>query len=162
MSVFISYRHTDRLKANEINNKLRNAGIETYLDVLDGESQTTNDITNVITENIKKSSHLLAIVSQSTVLSWWVPFEIGEATITNRRICTYHHGVDKLPEYLDKWPKLTQMRDLEFFISEYKRDSLNSRAALESFELNKSQFSRDKGKADAFHKALKERVLAGY
>ena len=162
MSVFISYRHTDRVKANEINNRLRNSGIETYLDVLDVESQTTNDITNVITDNIKRSSHLLAIVSGSTVLSWWVPFEIGEATITNRRICTYHHGVDKLPEYLDKWPKLNQMEDLDFFISEYKKDTFNSRAALDSFELNKSQFTRDKGSADAFHKALKERVASGF
>ncbi|MGQ6011822.1 toll/interleukin-1 receptor domain-containing protein [Serratia sp. IR-2025] len=162
MSVFISYRHTDRLKANEINNKLRNAGIETYLDVLDGESQTTNDITNVITENIKRSSHLLAIVSQSTVLSWWVPFEIGEATITNRRICTYHHGVDRLPEYLDKWPKLSQMDDLTLFISEYKKDTTRSRAGLESFDINKSQFTQDKIGADSFHKALKGRIVLGY
>ncbi|PTT60867.1 molecular chaperone Tir, partial [Pseudomonas sp. HMWF007] len=86
MPVFISYRHTDRDQAIEINSRLKKANINTYLDVLDAESQSTEDITAVITRNITQCTHLLAVVSERTALSWWVPFEIGEATISNRRI----------------------------------------------------------------------------
>ena len=45
MPVFISYRHTDRAHAMAINSRLIQANIKTYLDVLDPESQTTDDIT---------------------------------------------------------------------------------------------------------------------
>lgn len=89
MPVFISYRHLDREKAVEIANKLRANDINYYLDVIDEESKSTDDITSVITKNIKKSTHLLAVISPNTNGSWWVPFEIGEATISNRRICSY-------------------------------------------------------------------------
>ena len=52
MPVFISYRHMDRAYAMAINSRLIGANIKTYLDVLDLESQTTDDITGVITSNI--------------------------------------------------------------------------------------------------------------
>ena len=110
MPVFISYRHMDRAHAININTRLIQANIKTYLDVLDAESQTTDDITGVITRNISECTHLLAVVSEKTALSWWVPFEIGEATITNRRICSFKTGPTELPLYLDKWPKLTQRK----------------------------------------------------
>lgn len=102
MPVFISYRHTDRVQAMAINARLKQANIKTYLDVLDAESQTTDDITGVITRNITDCTHLLAVVSEKTAQSWWVPFEIGEATISNRRICSYQIGPSALPLYLDK------------------------------------------------------------
>ena len=162
MTVFISYRHTDRVKALEINNRLRKEGVETYFDVLDIESQSTNDITNVITNNIKKSSHLLAVVSTSTSLSWWVPFEIGEATITNRRICTFHNGFSELPEYLEKWPKLKSMNDLELFISEYNKESSQVRAGVENFSTNASQILREAKNAELFHDSLKARIRKGF
>jgi MTH538 TIR-like domain (DUF1863). len=89
MPVFISYRHSDRPHAIAINTRLIQANIKTYFDVLDPESQTTDDITGVITRNITACTHLLAVISENTAQSWWVPFEIGEATISNRRICSY-------------------------------------------------------------------------
>lgn len=62
MPVFISYRHTDRSHAIAISTRLIRANIKTYFDVLDPESQTTDDITGVITRNITECTHLLAIV----------------------------------------------------------------------------------------------------
>jgi hypothetical protein len=64
MPVFISYRHMDRPHAMNINSRLMQANIRTYLDVLDPESQTTDDITGVITRNITECTHLLAVVSE--------------------------------------------------------------------------------------------------
>ncbi len=69
MPVFISYRHMDRAYAVNINTRLMQANIKTYLDVLDAESQTTDDITGVITRNISECTHLLAVVSEKTALS---------------------------------------------------------------------------------------------
>ncbi|MBK3466040.1 MULTISPECIES: toll/interleukin-1 receptor domain-containing protein [Pseudomonas] len=161
MPVFISYRHMDRAYAMAINNRLIGANIKTYLDVLDLESQTTDDITGVITRNITECTHLLAVVSEKTALSWWVPFEIGEATISNRRICSFRTGPAELPLYLDKWPKLSTESDLDFFIDAYREEVSNKRSmSLESIsESVKGSYKRD---ADMFHEQLKNRIRRGF
>jgi hypothetical protein len=163
MPVFISYRHMDRAYAVSINARLIQANIKTYLDVLDAESQTTDDITGVITRNISECTHLLAVVSEKTALSWWVPFEIGEATITNRRICSFKTGPTELPLYLDKWPKLTSERDIEFFIDAYRSEATQKRAmGLGSVTGSESMRSVNKSNADRFHAELKTRISRGF
>ena len=163
MPVFISYRHMDRAYAVSINARLIQANIKTYLDVLDAESQTTDDITGVITRNISECTHLLAVVSEKTALSWWVPFEIGEATITNRRICSFKTGPTELPLYLDKWPKLTSDRDIEFFIDAYRNESTLKRSmSLESVNGSESARSVNRSNADRFHTDLKSRIIRGF
>ena len=161
MPVFISYRHMDRAYAMAINSRLIGANIKTYLDVLDLESQTTDDITGVITRNITECTHLLAVVSEKTALSWWVPFEIGEATISNRRICSFRTGPAELPLYLDKWPKLSTESDLDFFIDAYREEVSNKRSmSLESMsESVKGSYKRN---ADMFHEQLKNRIRRGF
>ncbi|CEL27241.1 toll/interleukin-1 receptor domain-containing protein [Pseudomonas fluorescens] len=161
MPVFISYRHMDRAYAMAINSRLIRADIKTYLDVLDLESLTTDDITGVITRNITECTHLLAVVSEKTALSWWVPFEIGEATISNRRICSFRTGPAELPLYLDKWPKLSTESDLDFFIDAYREEVSNKRSmSLESIsESVKGSYKRD---ADMFHEQLKNRIRRGF
>ena len=161
MPVFISYRHMDRAYAMAINSRLIRADIKTYLDVLDLESLTTDDITGVITRNITECTHLLAVVSEKTALSWWVPFEIGEATISNRRICSFRTGPAELPLYLDKWPKLSTESDLDFFIDAYREEVSNERSmSLESIsESVKGNYKRD---ADMFHEQLKNRIRRGF
>ncbi|WCM51885.1 toll/interleukin-1 receptor domain-containing protein [Pseudomonas sp. WJP1] len=163
MPVFISYRHMDRAHAIHINTRLIQANIKTYLDVLDAESQTTDDITGVITRNISECTHLLAVVSEKTALSWWVPFEIGEATITNRRICSFKTGPTELPLYLDKWPKLTSDRDIEFFIDAYRNELTVKRSmSLESVTGSESVRSVNRTNADRFHTDLKSRITRGF
>ncbi|MBV7478107.1 toll/interleukin-1 receptor domain-containing protein [Pseudomonas sp. PDM31] len=163
MPVFISYRHMDRAHAININNRLMQANIKTYLDVLDPESQTTDDITGVITRNISECTHLLAVVSDKTALSWWVPFEIGEATITNRRICSFKTGPAELPLYLDKWPKLTHEKDIEFFIDAYRSEAILKRSmSLESINGSESMRSANRSNADRFHSDLKSRITRGF
>ncbi|AWM89962.1 molecular chaperone Tir [Pseudomonas sp. 31-12] len=161
MPVFISYRHTDRVQAMAINARLKLANIKTYLDVLDTESQQTDDITAVITRNITECTHLLAVVSQETAMSWWVPFEIGEATISDRRICSYKIGASALPLYLDKWPKLSNDVDLNFFIDAYRKESMSKRSiGMESF--SESVRGTYKSDADLFHDQLKNRIRRGF
>ncbi|KTB79740.1 toll/interleukin-1 receptor domain-containing protein [Pseudomonas syringae] len=163
MPVFISYRHTDREQALAINTRLKQANINTYLDVLDVESQSTEDITEVITRNITKCTHLLAVVSERTAQSWWVPFEIGEATISNRRICSFRTGVTELPQYLEKWPKMTKDTDIDLFISSYKTELILERSlGFESIAGSGSMRSTEKGNAEKFHAELKQKIRRGY
>lgn len=161
MPVFISYRHMDRPQAMAINSRLMQANIKTYLDVLDPESQTTDDITGVITRNITECTHLLAVVSEKTALSWWVPFEIGEATISNRRICSFRTGPAQLPLYLDKWPKLSTDNDLNFFIDAYLEEQ-SSRRSLTLDSSNESFSGTYKRNAELFHEQLKSRIRRGF
>lgn len=174
MPVFISYRHTDRNTAFAIARKLSTNNISHYLDIIDEESKSTDDITEVITKNIKKSTHLIAVISSNTVGSWWVPFEIGEATIANRRICSYAIRVDSpnlslmsyrqitrvLPEYLQKWPVLVSSADLEEFIKQYRVDNITfgiEESRNKQFD-NLSSNDLTKTGADSFHRNLKRHL----
>jgi hypothetical protein len=161
MPVFISYRHTDRPHAIAISTRLKQANIKTYLDVLDPESQTTDDITGVITRNITECTHLLAVVSERTAHSWWVPFEIGEATISNRRICSFKTGPAELPLYLDKWPKLSTDKDMEFFIDAY-REEVATKRSMTLGSINESLYGTYKRNAELFHDQLKNRIRRGF
>ena len=158
MPVFISYRHTDRSIAMDINQRLKRHGIITYLDVLDAESHTTDDITAVISEKMRACSHLIALVSRSTAESWWVPFEIGEATIIDRRISTYRVDAAPLPEYLDKWPIMTRAQDIELFVASYEAEKTDVRGmTVESME-NYQAEARSRRSADQFHADLKRKL----
>lgn len=169
MPVFISYRSKDRIMALAVAQKLRGYSIEFYLDVIDEESINASDITDVITKNIKRCSHLMAIISPNTQGSWWVPFEIGEATATNRRICSFAYNTNGyaltkatmysyasfLPEYLQKWPILLNEQDIENFIFQYKKDKENY-AIFDSINKDSTSFGTlSKYGADEFHKNLK-------
>ncbi len=163
MTVFISYRHTDRALAMTINDRLKKEGISTYLDVLDVESQSTDDITSVITQRISESTHLIAVVSSQTAQSWWVPFEIGEATITDRRISSYRTTFSELPEYLSKWPQMTKPSDIEFFIQSYNNEISGKRQiTFESINGSEAMRRLNKRNADTFHTDLKQKIRRGF
>ncbi|EGU0149837.1 toll/interleukin-1 receptor domain-containing protein [Vibrio parahaemolyticus] len=159
MTVFISYRHSDRTTAFQVNAELQQAGIKTYMDVFDAESQSTENITAVITKNVAECTHLIAVISGQTALSWWVPFEIGEATISATRIASYRVGYTHLPEYLEMWPQMTNSSHLALFISEYKKEQST---ALNNKRMFESAGSVGTYSADTFHKTLKNRISRGY
>jgi hypothetical protein len=159
MSVFISYKHVDRTLAFQINQRLNDSGIKTYLDVLDSESQSTENITEVITKNIAECTHLIAIVSGQTASSWWVPFEIGEATISAKRIASFRSGYTPLPEYLDMWPQMTNIQHLALFIAEYKGER---KLATENRNIFESKGSVGTRSASDFHSNLKTKIRRGY
>ena len=153
MPVFISHKNTDSREAIIINEYLKSRGISTYLDVMDLESQSTDDITSLITSRIKNSTHLIAVVSQNTQSSWWVPFEIGEATYGLRRICSYKlSNVYNLPEYLEKWPIMSSHSHLRFFCNQYLTDTNTSKQLNEN--LSKYPMTTS-NKRDEFHKSMK-------
>ncbi len=117
MPVFLSYHRPDELKARSIYNRLQQVhSIVTYMDVLDEALTNAPSVTGQILQRLSSCTHLLAFISDTTVQSWWVPFEIGAATQNERRIASYNASRKsrlELPDYLRLWPVLRDSDDLD-------------------------------------------------
>ena len=111
--VFISHKGEDIRIAESVGEALQRSGLSGYLDrwdpTVEGDSLELEDYLRRI---IRETRTILAIVTENTPLSWWVPFEIGVARETDSQIATFLE-VDRfsaarveLPSYLKKWPIL--------------------------------------------------------
>jgi len=116
MTVFISHKKTDREIALQVLKILESDGIKCYFDELDKELRNEENITKLLMQRVKECTHLLAVVSGNTVYSWWVPFEIGVASNSDRRISTYVSSYTTLPEYLKIWPVMTKLEQMKYYI----------------------------------------------
>lgn len=106
--VFISHQKADTEYCKEIANYLINAGVDVYFDEFDSDLKfyrQTNNPTGVVTsikKGIEMSSHMLCVISNNTLYSKWVPWEIGygnektiQGAITIKGITS-----NELPDYL--------------------------------------------------------------
>lgn len=158
MPVFISHRTQDDAIAQGVYRRLKDYhGISCYLDDFDPDADPTNGITAVILKNLELSTHLLAVITNNTQGSWWVPYEIGVAQHGARRITSYDKSTRPLPEYLREWPILTTDKAIDLFAEAYKRDTGATRIrkgiVLEGVELRAQQSD-----ASEFHTNLKSRL----
>ena len=151
MPVFISHRTADDSKAKALASHLYDRhSIKCYVDDFDPEAATTRRITDLILERLGQCTHLMALVTNATVGSWWVPFEIGAARQSDRRITTFDASSVSLPEYLKEWPVLTQDVHLDIFADAYHKDRAG-RPILEKY----AQYQRSIASASEFHTVLK-------
>lgn len=151
--VFISHRQSDSDMALLVAKYLERCGVPHYLDVLDPKIEDQpQELTAHLHEQIKRSTHLMAIVSRATQLSWWVPFEIGLATECGNTICSYLLQSVSLPEYLIAWPYLQSISDLDKYVEQL----LASNMLSESF-VRKDRYLR-RSEAQVFHRQLKQRL----
>jgi hypothetical protein len=133
MKVFISHQRADSLLAGNVAQRLKTYHqIDSYLDLIDPEASKTGDkLGEHLREQLGLCTQLLAVVSQNTKTSWWVPWEIGISTEKDQPIATYAGDNTTLPEYLRKWPYLRTHAELD----EYARVS---KAAEQTFTREKS------------------------
>lgn len=123
MSVFISHRKIDRIVALRIYKYLVSHGVPAYIDELDEELREPADITEIIMKRVNACPYLMAVVSPSTKGSWWVPFEIGVASDSERRISTFKIKQSVvIPEFLKIWPVMYSLDQLKKYIWLYKND----------------------------------------
>lgn len=139
MAVFISHTTADDGLAKEISQRLTNEGIRCYLDDLDYELKRLRGnavLTPYLVARLEDCDTLLAVVTENTKNSWWVPFEIGTARELPRVITSYTNYSERyLPEYLLEWPRLRDADDLKVFINNYKR-KINSLYSSRDFSEN--------------------------
>lgn len=115
VKVFISHQRADSQLAIAISHRLRHQhAIDTYLDVIDDSlGLTAGDLGDHVRARLGQCTQLLAVVSQATRTSWWVPWEIGVATEKHYPLATYAGGPEAVPEYLRRWPYLRSDADLD-------------------------------------------------
>ena len=86
---FISHKGDDIDLAIRVGNTLYKCGLHGYLDVWDPKVDGDDPELEVhLRDVIRPSPSLLAVVSENTNLSWWVPFEIGVARETESVIAS--------------------------------------------------------------------------
>lgn len=114
MKVFISHQRADSALALVIQQHLSLMhGIASYLDVIDPNADSSIDLGDHVKAELGNCTQLLAVVSDATKTSWWVPWEIGIATEKDYPLATFAGGNTTLPEYLRKWPYLRTDYDLD-------------------------------------------------
>jgi hypothetical protein len=141
--IFISHQSRDKAICREIANYLMSIGFNVYFDEYDIDlkiaNQTANPkaVTAAILKGIKKSTHMLCVVSPNTLDSKWVPFEVGFGYDKTDLGVLLLKGIKKeqLPEYIKAAPLiLADLWDLNKFI-----DNLSTKGiVLENRSLIKS------------------------
>ncbi|MCW5775356.1 MAG: toll/interleukin-1 receptor domain-containing protein [Phycisphaeraceae bacterium] len=116
MKVFVSHKQEDSAAATRVADRLRTNRADVYLDVIDTSKPRGEDLTEYLRERLAQCTHLMAVVSEVTKVSWWVPWEIGVATERRYPLATFAAGRCDLPEYLRKWPYLVSDSDIDTFV----------------------------------------------
>ncbi|MCY3812881.1 MAG: TIR domain-containing protein [Gammaproteobacteria bacterium] len=109
--VFVSHKSDDKGLAMEVYNCIKGLGLglRPWIDLQDpnihGDSARLDAYIKGV---ISQSASLLAVVTEVTNESWWVPFEVGIAYDQNCWLATFvqdREGV-ALPSFLSKHPRL--------------------------------------------------------
>ena len=140
MKIFISHKKEDEYTAFGIQQVLENMGIEAYLDILDDTiSDNGEKLTKHIRKKLRECSDVIVVLSDNTKRSWWVPFEIGMATEKDMPIANYLTSYEKLPEYLEYWPRLKNQQDVKMYVE--VRNKVARQVVLDK-QLNHSYYDR--------------------
>jgi hypothetical protein len=85
VKVFVSHQKADSEIALAVAARLRvHHQIDSYLDVIDTNLALSGEsLGEYLRAEMGKCTQLIAVVSASTKISWWVPWEIGIATEKN-------------------------------------------------------------------------------
>lgn len=157
MKIFLSHQQTDSALALRIQGHLKNNhDIDCYLDVIDPRFNNGEDIAAHVRKELDKCTQLLAVVSDATKTSWWVPWEIGVATEKDFPLATFGGNIE-LPEYLKKWPYLKSTSDLDKY-AEASKDA-SKRVVTANMESASSRSAVFRGDATKhFYKTLRAKL----
>lgn len=122
MRVFISHQQADSQIASQIALHLKQRhDISSYLDVIDPFLQNSGqDLASHIRTQMANCTQLLAVVSFNTRHSQWVPWEIGVATEKNFPLATFANYTSEIPEFLQAWPYLRSLADVDSYAAASK------------------------------------------
>lgn len=151
MKVFLSHKAEDVGIASSVSARLKDSGSDVYLDVIDPDTSTADDLTQHIRGRLGECSDLMAVISNRTQASWWVPWEIGVATEKDYPLATFAADNCAVPEYLRKWPYLRNMSDVDLYVRVRKQadQTINERYSYKSAPERRPLFVKQ------FHASLK-------
>jgi hypothetical protein len=137
--IFLSHISVDKSSAIAIGSYITaQGGIDIYLDNDDKDLQqavsTHNPvgITQFIERGLSFSTHIMCLVSASTVKSWWVPYELGFAKKAGKYLSTLKlKGDVDLPEFLAIGEIVTGTKSLNNYLTRVRR-GLGKAVAVDS------------------------------
>lgn len=123
--VFISHHKSDLAYCKKVAAYIMKAGIDVYLDEYDydlkHQVQTNNPagVVRCIKKGINNSSHMLCVISPSTIYSKWVPWEIGYGYDKTTLGALTLKGISAtaLPDYIKTVPIVRGTKSLNTYIS---------------------------------------------
>ncbi len=119
--VFVSHRSTDTRLAEKVASRIQECDLSVWLDsAYLHPNEDGPELASEISEVISRSFSLMAVVTDSTKDSWWVPFEIGLAFELKRYLASYGNYTE-LPSFLWKWPNVSDYADLNKWCRQIKR-----------------------------------------
>lgn len=113
ITVFISYSWKDASVARRLAQELTRHGIRTWIDeyeILPGDS-----IKQKISEGIRQSDYLLIILSQNSLSSDWVRYEIEQTFSKNREASS----IRIIPVRIDNSPIPESLKDISGRVTKY-------------------------------------------
>jgi hypothetical protein len=148
--IFLSHISIDKTAVQGIADYImEKADIDVYLDIHDDELQTavyrgdSEEITALIERGIASSSHAMCLISEKTIRSWWVPYELGYAKKSGKEISSLKlKGAVDLPDFLKIGTLIQGTKSLneyiEKVISDYKikKSYSNIHESLESHSIS--------------------------
>lgn len=128
--VFISHKGEDIAISETVGETLYSYGLSPYLDRWDVNADGDSlELDEYLREVIRETPSIIAVITENTRQSWWVPFEVGVARETHSQIATFlsvesNSGqVIHLPGYLRSWPILVGLSELRDWASSVPRRS---------------------------------------
>jgi len=123
--VFISHHKSDLEDCKKVATYVMNSGIDVYLDEYDydlkHQVQTNNPagVVRCIKKGINNSSHMLCVISPSTIYSKWVPWEIGYGYDKTTLGALTLKGISAtaLPDYIRTVPTIRGTKSLNTYIT---------------------------------------------
>lgn len=119
--VFISYHYSDREVAKQIANYISQSGVDIFFDEYNthiGGSDPKKSV-EYIKVGIRRSSHMLCVISQTALKSHLMPWEIGYGydLVQVVGLTIKELSKSELPEYLQVVPVLRGTKSLNTYIA---------------------------------------------
>ena len=161
--IFISHKNTDTALAISVERRIRANGLDTYLDTIDDALVKDGpDLADMLLQRMQQCNQLIAVVSEQTKDSWWVPWEIAVGSEKNFRMASYSRSFVSLPSYLKKWPELHSVQDIDLYCQFSKRAELEVSLQMGNAYSETAKVSVAKRGAQDFHHKLMRRLARDY
>ncbi|NOU91156.1 hypothetical protein GC102_36325 [Paenibacillus sp. LMG 31460] len=140
----------------KIGEYIQNAGIDIYMDIYDHKLQQAVSAGNpiAITKSIEKglsfATHVMCIVSEETVKSWWVPYEIGFGKRADKQLSTLTlMNTVTIPSYLEITRIIRGTKSLNEYLTEVAKKSTQVLESTTSF-VTKNAYSKTSHPLDTY------------
>ena len=154
--VFVSHKDIDEALARTVAQRVRENGLGVYLDSVDPAlGRDGPELADYLLARMGECEQLIAVVSSATSTSWWVPWEIGVGSEKGFRMASFLERLVRLPTYLQKWPSLRSLNDVDLYCRHSAATEERVRASARVYLSEEARMSVQKRHAGEFHRSLK-------